>query len=165
MLRRFIAFLFAALAFDTSVHAQTLPAFPGAAGYGGYAKGGRGGDVYHVTNLNGSGTGGTINGELDNSGTVTCGSGAPALPANFVNHGIVLDRAQVRVASAVKTGANFTVTITGYAAHTYQMQCADTLAGPCGNLGTAQSGTGPLTFTDAGGATGIARFYRIAVGP
>jgi hypothetical protein len=35
MLRRLIAFLFAALAFDTLLHAQTLPAFPGAAGYGG----------------------------------------------------------------------------------------------------------------------------------
>jgi hypothetical protein len=65
----------------------------------------------------------------------------------------------------VKTGANFTVTITGYAAHTYQLQRADTLAGPWGNLGSAQSGTGPLTFTDVGGATDTARFYRIAVGP
>jgi Bacterial Ig domain len=34
-----------------------IPAFPGAEGFGAYAIGGRGGDVYTVTNLNGTGVG------------------------------------------------------------------------------------------------------------
>ena len=107
-----------------------------------------------------------VGGTFTNNGFLDVMTGAQTLPANFINNGIVLDRSLLKVASIARTGANFTVTIQGYAGHTCQLQRADTLAGPWTNIGASQPGADSvLTFTDTGGATGAQRFYRILVSP
>ena len=103
-----------------------------------------------------------------NNGFLDLMTAAPALPAHFINNGVVLDRSQVRVWQTIVTGTDFKVSIQGYTGHSYQLQRTDSIGAGSNwlSLGSAQAGAGQqITFADSGGVSGASRFYRILVSP
>jgi hypothetical protein len=106
-----------------------------------------------------------VSGPFVNNSVLDLMTGAQALPAGFINNGTVLDSSLVRVNAISKSGANISVSIVGYAGHSYQLEKADSPAGSWTPVGAVQPGAGSvLTFTDSG-ATGGQKFYRVAVAP
>jgi len=108
-----------------------------------------------------------LTGAFTNNGVLDLIDGPQTLPSSFTNTGTVLTASSVQVQALVMSGSNFTLTVQGYAQHTYQLQSTPALTVPVtwSNVGAAQVGTGsPLTFTDTG-ASSTQKFYQILVSP
>ena len=107
-------------------------------------------------------------GHFVNNGVIDLLTGAPALPADLENNGVVIDSTSLGQVEASKSGNVVTLKVRGYTQHAYQLQRADSLVTPIwSNVGSPQVplANGPLlTFMD-NAATGVQRFYRITVSP
>jgi len=110
----------------------------------------------------------SLTGTFTNNGVLDLINGPQSLPARFVNNGTVLNSGSVEVQQLAKSGSNsFSLTIQGYAQHTYQLQRAPSLAAPItwSNIGAPQTGSGtPLTFSDPS-TSGSNGFYKVLVSP
>jgi autotransporter-associated beta strand protein len=105
-------------------------------------------------------------GEFTNNGVLDLLTSNARLPANFTNNGTVILNSERQILTASINGADFRVSIFGYAGHSYRLQISETLNGGWMNVGNLRNGANAeLTFTDFGGASIGSRFYRLNVGP
>ncbi len=89
---------------------EPLPAFPGATGAAKYALGGRGGDVYHVTNLDASGAGSLAHGveTADGPRTIVFDVGGTI---HFENGFTIAEKERLTIAGQTAPGDGITIRI------------------------------------------------------
>lgn len=105
-------------------------------------------------------------GAFTNTGILDIMTWSGTLPAGFVNQGIVLGRSAVKIDSCRLSGPAFSVSLTTYTGHFYQLQSSENLSGPWQDIGPAHTGNNaPATLTDPTGATATRRFYRVSLNP
>jgi len=99
-----------------------------------------------------------------NNGVLDLLASPDSLPPGFVNNGSVILNSDRRILTASRSGTVFTCTVQGYAGHSYQLQSADSPAGPWADSGAPVAGAGSvITFTATSSAT--RRFHRVRVTP
>lgn len=110
-----------------------------------------------------------IIGSFTNSGTIDIINWTGTLPPTLVNHGIILDRAAVKVITASADATLFHLSVPGYAGHSYQLESSASLVDSWLKDGLPQLGTGvaanPPSLQFSSPLDGSRRFYRVVVTP
>lgn len=107
-----------------------------------------------------------LHADFVNDGLLDLISGTAALPAGFVNHGIVLDSSAVRTTGAELAQNQFIVRVASHDGHRYQLQRSTSLANEVfAAVGPVQSGATGAELTFSVTAREASGFYRVVVDP